>query len=403
MNNEDLLKEVEKLKKELDSVREQSRPKTIIFSAISHEIKNPITAIIGMINLLLEENPSDSQLQILKTMKFSADNLLKLLNTFLDYSRIESGKFELEETEFNINDFLLNIKQMYFEVARQKNLVLELKVDESLPPIVIGDSLRLTQLLTNLISNAIKFTKEGSVLIDAKNKGAKANLIEIEFSVEDTGIGIPKEKLDSIFDVFNQGESNINRQFGGSGLGLTITKRILELMESKIIVKSEPNKGSRFSFCLYLRTPLPTKNVPRLDPIPLIPQKSLRGLKILLVDDNISNQKVTERYLQKWEIEVDIAENGLVCLEKVDQKDYNLILMDIQMPEMDGYEAAQKIREKKDPKYKGIPIIALTASTLLDTSDKVKSAGMNGYIAKPFSPTELFNIIEKYSSSKNSQ
>lgn len=398
MNNEDLSKEIEQLKKEKEFLSEQSKRKTYIFSAISHEIKNPITAIIGMTNLLLEENPTESQLQILKTMKFSADNLLKFLNTFLDYSKIESGKFELEETEFNLFEFLLNIKQMYIEVSRQKNLELELKVDSNIPTIVKADSLRLSQILTNLISNAIKFTKEGCIIIETKLISRKANLAEIEFSVKDTGIGIQKENIDSIFDLFNQGETTISRQFGGTGLGLTIIKRILELMDSKIKVESEINQGSRFYFSLFLTTPMQMTN--RI-PIPAAQvasstEKTLKGVKLLLVEDNISNQKVTLRYLQKWEIEADIADNGLICLEKLQQNTYDIILMDLQMPELDGYEASKRIREKEDPYFKEMPIIALTASSLMDTGDLVKNAGMNDYIAKPFSPNELFNIIEKY-------
>ena len=201
--------------------------------------------------------------------------------------------------------------------------------------------------------------------------------------------------MDEIFNSFIQGEKSISRIYGGSGLGLTISKKLLELMESKLIVESEVNKGSNFSFTLFFHTPLlATKEI---KPIEVKQEKSsLLGLRVLLVEDNISNQKVAVRYLQKWDIEADIAENGIICLEKIEKNIYDIVLMDLQMPEMDGYTATDQIRKMENPQIKNIPIIALTASSLLDTKNKVEQSGMNDYLTKPFNPTDLYNCIAKY-------
>lgn len=395
MNEENLLKEIEKLKLEKEEALKLAENQKFFLASITHEIRTPLSAIIGMTNILLEESPSDKQVEVLKTMKFSADNLVKFLNDILNIAKIESGKIELEEIEINLTELVNNIKQSFMSILKQKQLEFILKIDSRIPNIILGDSLRITQLLTNLISNAIKFTDSGNITVTINLKDSRANFVEVEFSVIDTGIGIPKDKIDSIFDSFTQGEINISRKFGGTGLGLTITKKILSLMESKIQVESEINKGSKFSFSLFLKVPM--VQIPQPKPKEQSQEKqSLKGLQLLLVEDNISNQKVASRYLQKWDIDVDIAENGVICLEKIKQKEYDIILMDLQMPEMDGYTASSEIRKLEDTKLKQIPIIALTASALLDTSAKVEQAGMNEYLTKPFVPNDLYKTIAKY-------
>lgn len=395
MKEEILIQEIEKLKKEKEDAIKQAENRKFFLSSIAHEIKNPLSAIIGMTNILMEENPTEKQIEIIKTMKFSADNLLKFLNDILNIAKIESGKIQLEEIEINIPELLENIKKSHLSIIKENHIDFKIHIDPKIPNIVLGDLLRINQILTNLVSNAVKFTNSGNVSIDVNLKDKRANFVEIEFSVSDTGIGIPKDKIDSIFDSFNQGEINISRKFGGTGLGLTIAKKILDLMESKFHVESEPNKGSKFSFVLFLKV-LMHQALEIKPKEQITDKKSLKGMKLLLVEDNISNQKVATRYLQKWDIEVDIAENGIMCLEKIVQKEYDIILMDLQMPEMDGYTATIEIRKMEDQKIKAIPIIALTASTLMDTSSKVEKAGMNDYLTKPFVPKDLYNTIAKY-------
>ena len=369
MNEENLLKEIEKLKLEKEEALKLAENQKFFLASITHEIRTPLSAIIGMTNILLEESPSDKQVEVLKTMKFSADNLVKFLNDILNIAKIESGKIELEEIEINLTELVNNIKQSFMSILKQKQLEFILKIDPRIPNIILGDSLRITQLLTNLISNAIKFTDSGSITVTILLKDSRANFVEVEFSVIDTGIGIPKDKIDSIFDSFTQGEINISRKFGGTGLGLTITKKILSLMESKIQVESEINKGSKFSFSLFLKVPMVP--IPQPKPKEQSQEKqSLKGLQLLLVEDNISNQKVATRYLQKWDIDVDIAENGVICLEKIKQKEYDIILMDLQMPEMDGYTASSEIRKLEDTKLKQIPIIAFVPNDLYKTIAK---------------------------------
>ena len=392
---ENLLKELEKVKKERDAALELAENRNLFISSISHEIRSPVNAILGMINIYLEENANKKETDFYKGLKFSAENLLKLLNDVLQYSRISSNSIELEEIEIDLNELLKRIEKNFAPAINEKKINFAIQIDPQIPKPVIGDSLRITQILTNLISNAIKFTMEGSVSVNVQFKSKKANLVELEFSVLDTGIGIPENQLEKIFYSFVQGEKSISRIYGGSGLGLAISKKLLNLMESNLFVESQVGMGSKFSFSLFFHVPLlQVKEVKVIEVTQS--DKNLRGLKILLVEDNISNQKVAVRYLQKWEVETDVAENGIICLKKLEENKYDLILMDLQMPEMDGYTAAIRVRGKENPAIKEIPIIALTASVLLETKSKVEQAGMNEYLTKPFNPNELYNAIAKY-------
>ncbi len=307
-----------------------------------------------------------------------------------------SDKIELKEEEINIPILLNNLKQKHFETVKQKSLDLVTKIDSMIPEIVIGDSFRLTQILDSLIQNSIHFTPMGgNICIEVSLQDLKASLVEIRFSIIDTGVGIAKDQLDSIQFFFRDKEVTGNILFSRGNSGLSLTKRILKKMEGNISITSEINRGSNFSFIVFLIVPMILKN--DLKPMETkTEKKTLNGLRVLLVEDNISNQKVALRYMQKWEIEADLAENGLICLEKISSRDYDLILMDLQMPEMDGYTAAIEIRKKAQPKFQTIPIIALTASALFDTKVKAREAGMNDYISKPFVPQELFEILDRY-------
>ncbi len=374
-----------------EEAEEATQAKTDFLSTMSHEIRTPMNAVIGMTHLLMEENPRDDQLKSLKTLKFSADLLLSLINDILDFSKIESGKIELEFVDFNLKNMLHGIKAAQGTKAQEKHVKLKLRWDEDVPLMVVGDMTRLGQIINNLVSNAVKFTQEGEVSIEIDLIEEKEHKVRLSFKVRDTGIGISENQIEAIFEEFSQASSSTTRKFGGTGLGLAITKKLLELQGSQIEVTSEVGVGSVFSFKLELRKSNKVVNEAGATKSNIEFGQSLEGLRVLLVEDNPVNQYVVTRFIKKWEASLDIANNGQEAVEKVKQKSYDVILMDIQMPIMDGYESTKQIRaweqqEEKDPVY----IIALTASATLAAKDKVKELGMDEFLTKPFDPKELF-------------
>ena len=374
-----------------------SHSKAEFLSMMSHEIRTPLNAVIGMTHLLRQENPRDDQIENLNTLKFSAENLLVLINDILDFNKIEAGKIEFEENAFDVARLVESIcHAMSFKAEEQSNRLLT-KIGKTVPKVVVGDAIRLNQVLTNLINNALKFTEKGNVTVSVKNLGIKNDFVKLLFSVRDTGIGIEKENLSRIFESFTQARSNISRMYGGSGLGLAITKRLLELQDSQIFVKSEVGKGSEFSFVMRYRVPL--NQILKTEETSFVADtfSSLKGTRVLLAEDNRVNIRVAQKFLNKWDIEVDTAENGKIALEKARLNNYSVILMDLQMPEMDGLEATRQIRNLDDSRYSTVPIIALTASALMETKRDVYTAGMNDYITKPFNPAELYRKLKKYS------
>ncbi|MDQ4142106.1 MAG: ATP-binding protein [Bacteroidota bacterium] len=268
-------------------------------------------------------------------------------------------------------------------------------LDQDLPSSLVGDPVRLSQILTNLISNAVKFTKAGRVIIAATVRDSNETHTTVDFRVTDTGIGIPADKLELIFESFTQAKSDTTREFGGSGLGLTIIKQLLKLQGSDIHVESQVGKGSTFSFSLAFENSIQQLSVDSNEPVASNP-KSLKGIRLLIAEDNQINIFLVKQFLNQWEIEFDIAENGLIALDLVKSKDYNLVLMDLQMPEQDGYDTTLAIRNLEGDKYQKIPIIALTASAMLDIQDRAFQVGMNDYLSKPFNPDELYKRIVKY-------
>jgi PAS domain S-box-containing protein len=390
-----------KQEKELLASKENAiksvKAKDMFLSTMSHEIRTPLNAVIGMTHILLEESPKPEQIENLKTLKFSAENLMVLINDILDYNKIDAGQITFEKIDFSIRDIANGIRQSLIFKAEEKGVDFNLNIDPNVPEVLIGDPVRLAQIINNLVSNAIKFTEKGAVNVDVKNVSLEENGAEIRFEVTDTGIGIPSDKLDYIFYSFTQASFDITRKFGGTGLGLAITKRLIKLQGGDIKVESELGKGSKFHFNLIYKVGH-TENLSRnLNPYGQIIFKSLKGTKLLLVEDSHINKLVATKFLSKWEVETDYAENGLEALEKVKSQNYELVLMDLQMPEMDGYEATEAIRNIEDEKYKTLPIIALTASAMLDVKEQVFSAGMNDYLTKPFNPNELYLMILKYS------
>ncbi|KAA3614852.1 MAG: response regulator [Calditrichaeota bacterium] len=372
-----------------------AKAKSEFLSIMSHEIRTPMNAVVGMTHLLLSGNPREDQVDSLKTLQFSSENLLALINDILDFSKIEAGKIEIESVDFNLERMLVSLKKSAEFLAIEKHIAMELSVDDRLPEAFVGDVVRLTQILNNLVINAVKFTNKGSVTIKVELVEEKKKAYLVKFSVIDTGIGIPKEKQKKIFQRFTQAFSETTRKFGGTGLGLTITKRLLEIQGSKIELKSEEGKGSNFFFILKLRKSENISDSRKESDNQT--GHNLKGLKVLLVEDNRINSLVAMRFLQKWEIEVETAENGEDAIGLVLEKKYDVVLMDLHMPVMDGFRATEIIRKHSNSDIATVPIIALTADALSDVREHVFKVGMDGYVTKPFDPENLFKILARYS------
>ncbi len=388
------LKEHNKLiAEEKTKAEEASRAKETFLSTMSHELRTPMNAVIGTTYLLLQDTPTPSQKENLNILKFSSEHLLQLINDILDYQKIHSGSIKLEQIPFNLYELCRRTKFTFLNSAKQKNVFLKLFIDDSVPEYVVGDAVRINQVLTNLLGNAIKFTSSGYVKLELLLEKYEDGNAHIKFKVEDTGIGIPAEKIDEIFNSFSQADSSINRLYGGTGLGLAITRKIIQMHGSKIGVSSSVNKGSVFSFTLVL--PEAQQPVQESDTRKATTNQIKKGLQILLVEDNRMNVMVARKYMEKWGIQVSVAENGLVALDAVAKKHYDLILMDLQMPVMNGYQASSKIREL-DGQIARTPILAITASNIAEVREKIYQSGMNDYLVKPFDPVELYDKIVMY-------
>ena len=393
------LTERKNFEKQLIAAKEQaehaSSAKAQFLSTMSHEIRTPMNAVIGITHLLLDNNPNKSQIENLKTLQFSAENLLVLINDILDFSKIEAGKIELENIDFSLFELLNSIKHSLVYKTQEKGLKLLIRKDDMLPNFIKGDPTRLSQVLTNLVSNAVKFTEKGSVTIDIDVDNETDDEITINFTVTDTGIGIPEDKINIIFDTFSQANTKITRKYGGTGLGLAITKRLLEIQGSKIHVKSTENVGTTFYFKMAFDKSFHQKKKSIHETENTLPFISLKGTSVLIVEDNAINVLVAGQFLKKWDVSYDVAENGEIAVEKVQNNDSTMVLMDLQMPVMDGYEATKTIRSLGG-KMKTLPIIAITASVMMQVREEVMKAGMNDYISKPFNPNEFYNKIKRY-------
>lgn len=384
-----------KLEEAKKKVEEGSKAKTEFLSTMSHEIRTPMNAIIGMTNLLVKDNPREDQLEQLEILDFSAKTLLSLINDVLDFSKIESGKIELEKVDFDLRHLLRSILESFRFNTEKKGIKLDLEIDDGLTEILRGDPSRLTQILNNLVGNAVKFTEEGSVTIRASKLEDINGEMRLEFRVIDTGVGISEDKQDKIFESFTQERADTTRVFGGTGLGLTISKKLIDLMNGTIRVESEKGEGSTFIVEVELEKGDEEK-VEKIHAPGQLDIESLEGIRVLLVEDNAINQKVMTRFLEKWDIKISVANNGEEALKMAAKENYHVILMDLQMPVMDGYQASQQIRALDDPRRRNVPIIALTAAALKEVKEKVFASGMNDFITKPFNPVELQNKLEHY-------
>jgi PAS domain S-box-containing protein len=373
---------------------EAAQSKQLFMSTMSHEIRTPLNEVIGITNLLLQGTPREDQMDFIKTLKFSGNHLLTLVNDVLDYNKMELGKIVFEQTQFNLSDFLEEIMRSYSFRSKAKHLSFDIKKASDLPDEVIGDPIRLNQILSNLLSNALKFTNSGSINITVSELQRKGTQSKIEFTISDTGIGIPKDKHSVIFDSFTQAAPDTTRRFGGTGLGLAICKKLIELQGGTIAVDSEPGRGSIFSFIITFgisdksRQPATAEQPENYT--------GLEGKKILVAEDNKINFFVVNKFLVGWGIDVIHAENGQLALEILEKEDFDLILMDLHMPIMDGIEATRIIRKSDNPKIKNIPIVALTAAIMSESHDKIEDLNINDYVLKPFRPNDLFDRIRKH-------
>lgn len=371
---------------------EANEAKSEFLSIMSHEIRTPLNAIIGLIYIMEKENSLESFHENIDVLKHSAQNLFLLINNILDFSKIEAGKVDIEKIPFNLVDLVKQIARSLEARASENLNTIEVRIDPDFIPNLISDPLRINQVITNLISNAIKFTQEGKITIKLHQIAVHEKISSFKIEVIDTGIGIDKDKFQSIFQKFSQAETKTSRQFGGTGLGLVITKKLLTLLGSDIQFDSELGKGSNFFFVLHLPIDSKASSVNTNDLHGDYKEENLKGLRVLLVEDNMINTKIAQKIMSQWDVTVDTAENGLVGVEKFHANSYDVILMDLSMPVVDGYDATIEIR-KTD---KLIPIIALTASASFGYLDRALQIGINEYIIKPFNPKELNMKLGKY-------
>jgi signal transduction histidine kinase/CheY-like chemotaxis protein len=364
-----------------------SMAKTEFLSVMSHEIRTPLNAVIGMGHLLIKNNPREDQSINLNALKKSADHLLLLINDILDFNKIESGNLNIEDSVFCLKNLINDIVTAHTISASERENTLVVHLYSTMPDFFIGDPLRIGQVLTNLISNAIKFSRKGTITINAAVTELVNNKALVKFSIQDTGVGITEEKLASIFLPFTQASSSITRQFGGTGLGLAITKRILNMLNTTIHVTSQLGVGSTFYFTLPLEA-VDTDEANNATELTF----NLQQKRILLVEDTYFNILFATQLLESWHAVVDVAENGLIATEKIKETAFDLVLMDLQMPVMDGYTASKKIREFNTT----IPIVALTASATANVREKVLAVGMQDYVTKPFNPDDFFIKLKKY-------
>ena len=368
------------------------RSKSEFLSTMSHEIRTPLNAVIGMTHLMLRNEPREDQKEDLGVLLFSANNLLSIVNNILDYNKIEEGKIGFEQIPMDLAAISRNIVAGLKNAADEHGIMLRADIDPRLDHKVIGDPTRTSQVITNLVHNAVKFTKAGSVRLSLTVDPAEGERINVTVKVEDTGIGIPADKQGVIFDRFTQADSSTSRSYGGTGLGLAITKKILELQGVTLKLTSETGKGSTFYFTQsFAITDEPAGESMDLQPAARAEQL-LRGIHILLVEDNPLNVLVAQTMLENNGATVDVAANGAEALDKLDARSHQLVLMDLHMPVMDGYEATVLLRKRGET----LPIIALTASTPKEVESEAFASGLNDVVVKPFSPDELYRVILQY-------
>ena len=357
-----------------------SKTKANFLSTVTHELRTPLYAVTGLTNMLLDENPKPDQIPHLKSLKFSGDYLLTFINDILQINKIEANKVELDPEQFNLKKKVENVIAALNNSALDNNIIMHMEYEKGLPEYFVADQLKISQILINLIGNAIKFTKDGDIWVRVSKINNNGNTFNVKFDIEDNGIGITKEKQDNMFESFSQGSIQINRKYGGTGLGLSIVKGLIEILKGKIYLKSELGKGSTFTFEIPLEYSEKTEVIKKENYSKNINQLDLSKIKILVVEDNKINQMITKKILNKMNLECDVVDNGEDAVERVKDNKYSVVLMDIHMPGISGLEATKIIRTFD----KELTIFALTAVTLEDKMHEFDEAGFNDIISKPF-------------------
>jgi len=395
-------RDISQRKKDAEELLKAQKTKEQFLANMSHEIRTPINGISGMATLLSDTDDPEERKKYIDAIRNSAESLKVIINDILDISSIEAGKMKFERIGFSIRNVLENLYNTFIHQAKEKGITLEYEIDPEADIIVIGDPVRLSQILINLLGNALKFTHVGSIELNVTVKKRDRELYYMAFDVSDTGIGISKDKLEHIFDSFAQADASVTRRYGGSGLGLTISKQLVELQNGIIKVKSVENKGSSFRFVIpYFRGKKQDLKTTVFEDQEENNEDTLApGNKILVVEDNDVNRLFVVKTLIKWDCLVTEAENGHIAIEKLKKEDFDLVLMDVQMPVMDGLEATIAIRNKFRGKKAKVPIVALTANAIEGDNKKCLDAGMDDYLTKPFKPRELKTMLLKRLSQK---
>ncbi len=388
-------KDKESTEKKMEEVKANAEAKGVFLANMSHEIRTPMNSVLSFVELAQRlPDQSSRMVDYLGKIKLSSQSLLRIINDILDLSKIEAGKFKLERINFDISSVASNLREIFTDQAENKGLKFEINVAEDVPHKLVGDPVRLNQVLINLISNAIKFTDKGKVTVDITHSFTSDQFVSLKFEVTDTGAGIKEELLPTMFTPFNQLDDSVSRKYGGTGLGLSICSHLVSLMRGKIFVESQVEEGSKFTFTASFKSnsvkPEQEPNSQQINPTKLIRSSSKTGFKSsLIVEDNPMNREVLKELLSEFDVNVDVAENGQEAVDSVKSKAYDLVLMDIQMPVMNGYEAAEIIRDLGHE----MPIIAITANALKGVKDKCLQSGMNDFMTKPIDVNAFFNKI----------
>lgn len=398
----DRKKHEQELRVAKEAAEAADQAKSTFLSTMSHEIRTPLHAIIEGGNFLMKETPRPEQAELIIALRAAGRNLLSLVNDVLDVSKLLSGNLDLDPRPFHLRDVLQHLKETYGHLCKQKGVDMRfVQLSTQLVPMLMGDAQKISQVLNNLVSNAAKFTEAGEIVITVEHQ-RQGKQHELFFNVQDTGPGIAPDRLKAIFEPFTQASARVNSKFGGTGLGLAISQQIVQAHRSELFVVSQEGKGATFSFSLDLPEASP-EDIKSAAPVFRAPEDlaPLNHLRVLNVDDNESNLMINARYFREWRLDFEQYTNSVEALEALENKHFDIILLDLRMPEIDGYELARRIRANVRPEIASLPLIALSASASKEVSAKMLASGINGLVLKPFEPTYLHHLIQRYGENRH--